>query len=170
MHYIYCPECGIKLIPKAAGDDGKVPYCKKCGKMWFDAFSSCVIILVANEYNEIAMLRQHYMSDKYWTFVSGFMTPGETAEEAALREIAEELGLCADNLIYGGTYWFGEKEQLMHGFIAFTKKADFTLSGEVDEASWVPFSCAPQRMFPEKEGNALQPLYRKYLQIISCSD
>lgn len=126
MHYIYCPECGTKLTDKKAGDDGNVPYCQKCGKMWFDAFSSCVIILPANEYSELAMLRQHYMSDKYWTFVSGFL--------------------------------------------AFTKKADFTLSGEVDEAEWVPISCAPHRMFPEKEGNALQPLYRKYLQIISSID
>jgi len=80
------------------------------------------------------------------------------------------LGLTVKELIYGATYWFGEKEQLMHGFIALTKKADFTLSGEVVEAEWVPLSSAPQRMFSEKPGNALQPLYCKYLQIISCSD
>lgn len=57
--------------------------------MWFDSFSSCVIILVANEYHEIAMLKQNYMSEKYWTYVSGFMKPGETAEETAIREVNE---------------------------------------------------------------------------------
>ena len=76
MHYIYCPQCGNKLIDKEAGDEGKVPYCHKCNQMWFDSFSSCVIILVANEYHEIAMLKQNYMSEKYWTYVSGFMKPG----------------------------------------------------------------------------------------------
>ena len=169
MHYIYCPLCSAKLGEKAAGDDGNVPYCEKCEKYWFDSFESCVIILLANEYNELAMLRQGYMSHKYWTFVSGFMKPGETAEETAIREVSEELGLNVEKLFYGGTYWFGEQEQLMHGFIGFTKKKDFVLSKEVDEAQWVPCEKAPGMMFPEKEGNSQQPMYRKYLEIIKRS-
>lgn len=166
MHYIYCPQCGNKLIDKEAGDEGKVPYCHKCNQMWFDSFSSCVIILVANEYHEIAMLKQNYMSEKYWTYVSGFMKPGETAEETAIREVKEEIGLEIDKLEYGGTYWFSEREQLMHGFIGFAKKADFVLSCEVNEAEWVQAKLAPKRMFPEKPGNTQYPLYRKYLQMI----
>ncbi|MBE7055442.1 MAG: NUDIX domain-containing protein [Ruminococcaceae bacterium] len=169
MHYIYCPVCGTKLGEKVAGDDGNVPYCENCEKYWFDSFESCVIILIANEYNELAMLRQNYMSPKYWTYVSGFMKPGETAEETAQREVYEELGLKVDRLFYGGTYWFSEHEQLMHGFIGFTKKAAFTLSKEVDDARWVPYTEAPDMMFPEKEGNSQQPMYRKYLEIIKRS-
>lgn len=167
MKYIYCPQCGRKLVGKKAGDDGQVPYCETCSKYWFDSFSSCVIILLANEYNEIAMLRQNYLSEKYWTYVAGFMVPGETAEETAIREVKEELGLKVQKLEYEGTYWFAEKEQLMHGFIGFTKKADFVLSEEVDAAEWVSVSEAPDRMFPEKPGNSQQPLYQKYLQMIS---
>ena len=52
MHYIYCPECGEKLVDKPAGDEGLVPFCEKCGKFRFDMFDSCVIILVANEFDE----------------------------------------------------------------------------------------------------------------------
>lgn len=170
MHYIYCPKCGRKLIDKQAGDDGKVPFCENCDEYWFDSFSSCVIILLANEYNEIAMLRQGYLSEKYWTYVSGFMVPGETAEETAFREIQEELGLKADRLEYAGTYWFAKREQLMHGFIGFTRKADFILSEEVDAAEWVPATEAPDRMFPEKPGNSQHPMYRKYLQMIRGGD
>lgn len=162
MRHIYCPQCGTKLIDKPAGDDGKVPFCENCNKYWFDSFSSCVIILLANEYHEIAMLRQNYLSEKYWTYIAGFMKPGETAEETSIREVEEELGLKVDRLEYGGTYWFAEREQLMHGFIGFTKKSDFTLSAEVDAAEWVPVTEAPDRMFPEKPGNSQHPLYRKY--------
>ena len=165
MRYVYCPQCGAKLGEKQAGDDGAVPFCDGCNKYWFDSFECCVIILVANECGEIAMLRQNYMSDKYETFVSGFMKPGETAEETATREVSEELGLEITNLVYGGTCWFAEREQLMHGFIGFVKKSDFALSKEVDAASWVPASEAPARMFPERPGNSQHPLYRKYLEI-----
>jgi NAD+ diphosphatase len=51
MHYIYCPQCGAKLTCKSAGDDGYVPYCNKCTQYWFDTFPSCVIVLVAKQYN-----------------------------------------------------------------------------------------------------------------------
>ena len=93
MRFVYCPLCGTKLTTKAAGDDGMVPYCAACGRYWFDTFASVAIVMVVNEFDEIAMLKQHYLSDVYWTYVSGFMKPGETAEETAVREAREELGL-----------------------------------------------------------------------------
>ncbi|WP_290086517.1 NUDIX domain-containing protein, partial [Muribaculum intestinale] len=109
MHYKYCPECGKKLIDKQAGDDGTVPYCTDCQRYWFDSFASCVIVMVVNEFHEIAMLHQSYISDEHETFVAGFMTPGETAEQAAVREVKEELGLDIKSLEYAGTHWFDKR-------------------------------------------------------------
>ena len=83
MRYIYCTVCGEKLTKTHAGDEGEVPYCETCDKRWFDSFSDCVIVLVYNEYNEIVLLRQAYLSDKYATFISGYIVPGENAEESA---------------------------------------------------------------------------------------
>lgn len=76
MHYKFCPECGTKLIEKEAGDDGQVPFCKICNKFWFDSFSSCVIVLTYNEFDEVVLARQQYLSDKYASFTSGYITPG----------------------------------------------------------------------------------------------
>jgi len=166
MRYSYCPQCGTKLINKIAGDDGYVPFCKQCNKYWFDSFSSVSIVLVANQYNEIALLRQFYMSDKFTSFVSGYITPGENAEETAVREVKEELGIDIDRLEYAGTYWFDTKEILMHGFIAFVSKSDFKLSSEVDSAEWVPALKAPETMFPDRPGNTMHLIYRKYLKMI----
>ncbi len=165
MHYLYCPICGGKLIDKKAGDDGNVPYCTQCNKYWFDSFSSCVIILVANEFNEIALLHQEYMSVKHAAFVSGYITPGENAETAAMREVKEELGIDLESVHYAGSYWFPKKELLMIGFIGFAKKMDFVLSSEVDSARWVPFLEAPQEMFPDRPGNAMHPIYRQFIEM-----
>ena len=166
MKYIYCPKCGKKLGLKEAGDDGLVPYCTECNQYWFDSFASCVIILVANEYGEMALLTQNYISSVFWTFVAGFIKPGENAEECALREVKEELGLDIERLEYSGTYWFALREQLMHGYIGFVKKKEFEKSIEVDKAIWVPKEDAPKYMFPDINGNTQHILYRKYLDLI----
>ena len=93
MRFTYCPDCGSKLGERELGDEGMVPWCDKCGKPWFDMFSTCVIALVANERDEVLLQRQAYISTRYCNLVSGYMAPGETAEEAARREIKEETGL-----------------------------------------------------------------------------
>lgn len=163
MHYICCPICGTKLTARAAGDDGQVPYCENCGKYWFDTFPSSVIVLVHNEFGEIVLGKQSYMSDIYESFTSGYITPGETAEETAYREVEEEIGLELETLEYAGTYWFAKGGMLMHGFIGYAKKRDLTLSDEVDSAEWVPAEDAPPRMFPDSPGNAQYGVYKKFM-------
>ena len=164
MRFSYCPNCGAKLIEKKAGDDGAVPFCEACDKYWFDSFASCSIIMVVNDENEIALLKQSYLSDQYWTFVAGFIKPGENAEETAIREVKEELGLDVVRLEYAGTYWFDLRDQFMHGFIGYTKKAGFQLSSEVNEAIWVPAENAPEKMFPKRPGNTQYPIYEQYMR------
>ena len=162
MHFQFCPICGSKLILKEAGDDGMVPYCEPCSKMWFDMFSSCIIALVANEYHEIALLRQPSLSDR-GVFVSGYITPGESAEDAAVREIKEELGLDVEKLESTGTFWFKKRGQLMHGFIAKAKKQELICSHEIESASWVTAEKAPEIMFEDWNGNRAWDIYRTYM-------
>lgn len=164
MRYKYCPQCGSELNEIHAGDDGMVPYCKKCDKRWFDSFHSCVIVLTYNEYDEIVLARVGYLSDKYASITSGFITPGETAEECALREVREELGLDLERLDFAGTYWFGERDQLMHGFLGFVHKKELKLSKEVDSAQWVPALEAPETMYPDFPGNSMYAIYRRFLK------
>lgn len=163
MHFQFCPICGSKLILKEAGDDGMVPYCEPCAKMWFDMFSSCIIALVANEYHEIALLLQPSLSNR-GVFVSGYITPGESAEDAAVREIKEELGLDVEKLESTGTFWFKKRGQLMHGFIAKVKKQELICSHEIESASWVPAEKAPEIMFEDWNGNRAWDIYRSYMR------
>lgn len=163
MHYNYCPQCGQKLEARKAGDDGLVPYCTNCNRFWFDSFDSCVIVLVHNENNEVVLCRQGYLSDKYTSFTAGYITPGETAEESAIREVKEELGLDIQSLEYVGTYWFEKREQLMHGFIAFVPKTELMISEEIDSAEWVDANEVTKTLFPDAPGNAAYAIYREYM-------
>ena len=163
MHFQFCPICGSKLVLKEAGDDGMVPYCEPCAKMWFDMFSSCIIALVANEHHEIALLHQPSLSDR-GVFVSGYITPGESAEDAAVREIKEELGLDVEKLESTGTFWLKKRGQLMHGFIAKVKKQELICSHEIESASWVPAEKVPEIMFEDWNGNRAWDIYRSYMR------
>lgn len=138
MTFQYCPDCGSKLIKKEIGDEGMVPFCETCNKPLFDLFPTCIIALVVNEEGEAALLEQGYLSTQYRTLVSGYMKPGESAEETAVREIEEEIGLKTETLEFAKTFWFARKQMLMIGFFAHVKKQELRLSCEVDRAQWVP--------------------------------
>lgn len=168
MRFKYCPDCGTKLTEKIIGDEGYVPYCGQCQKPLFDMFSTCVIVLVINEEDEAALLRQNYISSQYHNLISGYMKPGETAEETARREVEEEIGVTVSSLKLTGTYWFGKKDMLMIGFLAKARKRAFELSGEVDAAVWVPVEKAIQMVHPK--GSVSYALVEKYLELRSNSE
>lgn len=142
MRFTYCPHCGEKLIQKEIGDEGLIPYCDSCQVPLWDMFTTSVICAVVNEQREVALIRQDYVSTANFVCVAGIMKLGESAEDAAIREIKEEIGQDVQQLTFIKTYPYEKKEMLMVGFKALVKKADLTLSREVDSAQWFPFEQA----------------------------
>jgi len=127
---------------RQVGDEGVIPYCAACEVPLWDLFTTSIIAAVVNEYDEVALLRQDYVSTTNHVCVAGVMKPGESAEETVVREISEELGLRVKSLKYIKSYPYEKKEMLMLGFQAVVDKQEFTLSGEVDAAEWVRFEDA----------------------------
>lgn len=137
MHFTYCPHCGTELIRKEIGDEGLIPYCEKCNIPLWDMFTTSIIAAVVNEYDEVALLRQNYVSTTNYVCVAGIMKIGESAEETVIREVKEEIGQDVDTLEFISSYPYEKKEMLMLGYKAIVKKQDFQLSGEVDSVEWV---------------------------------
>lgn len=160
MHFKYCPYCGEKSINKEIGDEGLIPYCPKCEIPLWDMFTTCVINAVVNEYNEIALLRQNYVSATKYVCVAGVMKIGESAEETAIREIKEEIGLEVEKLEYIQSYPYNKKEMLMLGFKANVKKAEFTISQEVDAAEWIKLEEALDKL---REGSIAWQLVKRVI-------
>ena len=142
MRFTYCPHCGTKLIGKMIGDEGIVPYCEKCSIPLWDMFTTSIIVAVVNEYNEVALLRQNYVSTSTYVCVAGIMKLGESGEDAVIREVKEEIGQDVEALKFIRSYPYDKKEMLMLGYKATVKKKGFTLSGEVDGAEWVSYDKA----------------------------
>lgn len=161
MHFLYCPYCGEKLIKREIGDEGRIPYCNRCEIPLWDMFITSVICAVVNEYNEIALLRQKYVSATKHVCVAGIMKTGESAEDAAVREIKEEIGLDVCNLQFIKTYPYDKKEMLMIGFKAEVKKADFHISKEVDSVEWVTYTDALSKL---REGGIAWQLVKTVIE------
>ena len=142
MRFTYCPHCGTKLVSKEIGDEGMIPYCEKCSVPLWDMFTTSIIAAVVNEYDEVALLRQNYVSTTKYVCVAGIMKIGETAEDAVIREVKEEIAQDVETLEFISTYVYEKKEMLMLGYKATVKKQDFKLSREVDFVEWVKYDNA----------------------------
>lgn len=142
MRFTYCPHCGTKLISKEIGDEGMIPFCENCNIPLWDMFTTSIIAAVVNEYSEIALLRQNYVSATNYVCVAGIMKIGESSEDTVIREVQEEIGQKVEKLEFIRSYPYEKKEMLMLGYKAIVKKQDFKLSGEVDSAEWVKYENA----------------------------
>lgn len=158
MHFTYCPHCGTKAVLKEIGDEGEISYCPSCEIPLWDMFSTCTICAVVNEFDEIALLRQNYVSTTNYVCVAGYMKLGESAEDTACREIEEEIGLKVEKLTFVRSYPYEKKGLLMLGFRADVKKGEFTLSGEVDAVEWVKLSEALSKL---REGSIAWQLVKE---------
>ena len=126
MHFTYCPYCGEKSVKKEIGDEGWIPYCNGCQIPLWDMFTTSIICAVVNEYNEVALLRQNYVSTTKYVCVAGIMQMGENAEETAQREIKEELGLEVLDLKYIHSYDVGISCKGEKGRIATFTRSRFS--------------------------------------------
>ena len=135
MRYEYCPLCGEKTQLRQLGDEGDVPWCEGCGRPFFDGFAVCVLSVVVSG-EEICLIRQSYGDTNKYVGVAGYVKCGETAEEAACREVQEEIGIVPESVRFLSSHFYQGRDQLMLGFLARVSKQELRISGELCEARW----------------------------------
>ena len=152
MRYTFCPDCGQLLSARPLGDEGLVPWCESCQRPWFDAFSTCIIAAVMNADGKVLLQRETRRPDRE-VLVAGYIKPGESAEDAARREIAEETGLTVTALQYVASYPHMDGNQLMLGYCATAEGDARPASGEVVSSRW----CTPEEAVASlREGSIAQ--------------
>lgn len=135
MRHTFCPDCGEQLTARPLGDEGLVPWCEGCQRPWFDTFSTCIIAAVMNAEGQVLLQRETRRPERE-VLVAGYIKPGESAEDAARREIAEETGLTVTALQYVASYPHMDGNMLMLGFAATAEGAARAASGEVVSSRW----------------------------------
>jgi len=135
----YCSSCGQELTFKTLLDGSSEKYCSKCDHVFFNTSSPAVIIAVITT-NQILLTRSVGWVHPYWGLIAGHVKSGESAENAAIREVQEEVGLELCDLHLLKTYPLKHRNLLMIGFKAKTQQIRIVKSNELENAAWFPLS------------------------------
>lgn len=135
MKMNYCMECGSPLQMKLHPEEGLVPYCESCGVFRYPMFNSAVSLLVIDEAKEHIILIRQYGKPHY-ILVAGYVNQGEDAEDAARRELREELGLDAKSVSFNRSHYFPPSNTLMLNFTVTVSFEEARPNHEVDDWRW----------------------------------
>ena len=96
-----------------------------------------------------------------WTLPKGKLDPGETFEQAALREVREETGLeCALGRELATTEYRDNKDRpkVVRYWLMEVEGGDFEPNDEVDEVRWVALPGAVEQLTYERDRDVLAAL------------
>ncbi len=108
------------------------------GTPLFPRTDPAVIMLVHDGAESLVLGRQAVWPPGRFSILAGFVEPGESAEGAVAREVAEEVGLAVTDVRYVGSQPWPFPQSLMLGFLARVE-GDRTLRvdrDELEEARW----------------------------------
>lgn len=91
-HYHHCPRCGVK---QPAPPSGNAPFaCAACGfTLYFNAATAVAVFVRRTDGRTLFIRRAKEPARGKLAPPGGFVDVGETVEDAARREIREEVGL-----------------------------------------------------------------------------
>src|SRR4051812_9689808 len=111
----FSPLSGAQTTIESAGWVQRDPV---TGAMLFPRTDPAVIMLVHDGGDRCVLGRQAVWPPGRFSILAGFVEPGESAEGAVAREIAEEVGLRVTDIRYVGSQPWPFPQSLMLGFTA----------------------------------------------------
>jgi NAD+ diphosphatase len=108
------------------------------GTVFFPRTDPAVIMLVHDGADRLVLGRQAAWPPGRFSILAGFVEPGESAEAAVAREVAEEVGLRVTDVRYVGSQPWPFPQSLMLGFVARVEGSDELVVDptEIEEAHW----------------------------------
>jgi NAD+ diphosphatase len=131
----FCGACGH---PTRSMDAGHMRKCSNeaCGIMQFPRTDPAVIMVVEHE-DRCLLAHQKGWRGRLHSCLAGFVEPGESAEEAVIREVREESGLSVREVRYFATQPWPYPCSLMLGYTAVTDDPTIVLDDdELEKAAW----------------------------------
>lgn len=136
MKMDYCMQCGTKLQMKYLESEGKeIPFCPACNAFRFPVFNTAVSMIIRHADEDRYLLIRQYGGTEY-ILCAGYVNIGEDAEDAARREVFEELGLKAEEIHFNRSHYFAPSNTLMLNFTVTVNDESVHSNEEIDTYSW----------------------------------
>ncbi len=130
-----CPRCGGTTTVVRAGS---VRRCDVDGSEHFPRTDPAMIVLVTDGADRAVLGRQEVWPERRFSTLAGFVEPGESAEQAVVREVREEASLEVRDVRYRGSQPWPFPASLMLGFRAVcdADAVPVPRDGELAEVRW----------------------------------
>ncbi|MCZ2822244.1 NAD(+) diphosphatase [Modestobacter sp. VKM Ac-2977] len=107
------------------------------GREVFPRTDPAVIMLVHDGGDRCVLGRQAVWPAGRFSILAGFVEPGESAEAAVAREVAEEVGIAVTDVRYVSSQPWPFPQSLMLGFVARATSEELRIDhDEIEEARW----------------------------------
>ena len=113
--HTHCPLDGTPTVPDPGGHSTR---CPADGTEHFPRTDPAVIMLVTDPDDRCLLARNAAWPGRRVSILAGFVDPGESAEQAVIREVAEETQIKVTNVRYLGSQPWPMPRSLMLGFRA----------------------------------------------------
>jgi len=129
----FCGRCAETMVAQAEDRSKK---CPACGLTSFPRLAPAIIVAVTRG-DEILLAHAARFAAGWYSVLAGFVEPGETLEEAVMREVFEEVGVRVKNIRYFGSQPWPFPHSLMVGFTAQYAGGQIVLDlQEIKDARW----------------------------------
>ncbi|MDP4945529.1 NAD(+) diphosphatase [Alishewanella sp. SMS8] len=137
----FCGQCGsaMHLVNWELAS-----LCHKCGHRCYPRIAPCVLVAIVND-GKILLARSSRHKAGFFSVLAGFVESAETLEQAAIREVKEEVGVDITDLQYVGSQPWPFPHSLMTGFLAQYAGGEIVCQPhEIEEAYWCELDKLPQ--------------------------
>jgi NAD+ diphosphatase len=133
--HTHCPVDGTPTVPDPGGHSTR---CPADGTEHFPRTDPAVIMLVTDPDDRCLLARNAAWPGRRVSILAGFVDPGESAEQAVIREVAEETQIKVTNVRYVGSQPWPMPRSLMLGFRAEAPAGQAIVVDreEIAEAHW----------------------------------
>jgi NAD+ diphosphatase len=111
----FCPRCGE---PTEVAEAGHVRRCPADRSLHFPRTDPAVIMLVTDPDDRALLGRAPSWPEDRYSTLAGFVEPGETPEQAVVREVGEESGIVVETVAYAGSQPWPFPSSLMLAYFA----------------------------------------------------
>lgn len=137
----YCGRCGQVLACQIHCTEKQ---CQHCAVSYFPRFSPAVMVLIQKD-DQLLLARSPHFPNGLYSAIAGFVDVGETAEQAAHREVKEELGIEITDLEYFGTQTWPFPDSFMIAFRAQYLSGELQIDPqEIEAAHWFKIDNIPE--------------------------
>ena len=130
----YCGQCG-QVTHQIAGENALS--CSPCRLRFYPRISPCIIVLITRGDQVLLAQGENHKERGWYSTLAGFIESGESAEQAVMREVKEEVGVTIKNIQYLNSQAWPFPNQLMLGFHAEFEAGEIVPApGEIADAQW----------------------------------